>query len=134
MLSVFPGLLAFGLFAPLLLRIVTGFVFLRFGWSKLSSDKENKSAFFESIGWKPGSYFAFGFGVLEIIIGCSLIAGFYTQISALAATLILLGALAIKRKHSEQFESSTGFLFLLLIISISLLVSGAGLFAFDLPL
>lgn len=119
MLNVFPDLLAFGLFAPLILRAAVGFVFVRFGLSKIS----NYSAANKRI-----------LGIIEVIIGGSLIAGFYTQISALAAAIILVGALKIKHKNPEQIKSSFGFLLLLFVISISLLVSGAGLFAFDLPL
>jgi len=119
MLNVFPDLLAFGLFAPLILRAAVGFVFVRFGLSKiLNYSTTNKRVL----------------GIIEIIIGGSLIAGFYTQISALAAAIILIGAITIKRKNPKQIKSSLGFLLLLFVVSISLLVSGAGLFAFDLPL
>lgn len=134
MLSIFPTLLTFGLFAPFLLRVALGLVFIRFGWHKLGSGRADKTAFFESLGWKPGSYFAFGFGVIELTAGLLFIVGLYTQLAALVATFIILGTLILKRKTADDIESSTGFLALLLVIALSLLVSGAGFFAFDFPL
>lgn len=134
MLNPFPGVLAFGLFAPLLLRIAVGLVFVHFGWHKLGRGRAEKAAFFESLGWKPGIYFAVGFGAVELALGLLLIVGLYTQIAALVAALIALGALILKRTHQTGIGSSRGFLALLLVISLSLIVSGAGLFAFDLPL
>ncbi len=145
MLSVFPDLLAFGLLAPLLLRVALGLMFVRFGLHKLGRGRADKSAFFDSMGWKPGNYFAFGFGIIELATGVLLVVGLYTQIAALITIIILLGALIIKTsplrrpaeeagKHALGIESGKGFLALLFIISLSLLVSGAGFFAFDLPL
>ncbi|MDP3661381.1 MAG: DoxX family protein [bacterium] len=134
MLSVFPDLLAFGLLAPFLLRVALGLVFINFGWYKLGKNRAEKAAFFESLGWKPGNYFAFGFGAIELIAGILLVIGLYTQPAALVAALISLGALLLKRKTTNGIESSTGFLTLLFVIALSLLVSGAGFFAFDFPL
>lgn len=134
MLNPFPDLLAYGLLAPLLLRVAVGLVFVRWGWGKLGKERVEKAAFFESLGWKPGAYFAAGFGIIEFAVGVLLIAGIYTQIAALVAALITLGALTLKRTHQTAIEGSRGFLALLLVISLSLVVSGAGLFAFDLPL
>ncbi|OHA18992.1 MAG: hypothetical protein A3C08_00635 [Candidatus Taylorbacteria bacterium RIFCSPHIGHO2_02_FULL_47_18] len=134
MLSVFPDLLAFWLLAPFLLRVALGLVFVNFGLHKLGRGRADKTAFFESLGWKPGEYFAFGFGAIELIAGLLLIVGLYTQIAALVVALILLCALILKKKVPHGIESSRGFLALLFIIALSLLVLGAGLFAFDLPL
>lgn len=134
MLSVFPDLLAFGLFAPLLLRVALGLAFVRFGWHKVGRGRAEKAAFFDSLGWKPGAYFAFGFGALELAVGTFLLIGLYTQVAALAAALVSLGALVLKKKPSQGITSSRGFLGLLFIIALSLLVLGAGFFAFDLPL
>lgn len=134
MLSIFPTLLVFGLFAPFLLRVALGLVFIRFGLHKLGRGRADKIAFFESLGWKPGKFFAIGFGAIELVVGLLLVVGLYTQLAALVAAIIALGALILKRKATHGIESSRGFLLLLLIIALSLLVSGAGAFAFDLPL
>ncbi len=134
MLSVFPNMLAFGLLAPFLLRIALGLVFLSFGKYKLGKGRASKAAFFDSLGWKPGAYVALGIGIAELAIGLLLVVGLYTQVAALASSLILIGALLLKKKSADGIESSRGFLALLLVIALSLVVSGAGAFAFDLPL
>lgn len=134
MLNIFPDLLAFGLFAPLLLRVAAGLVFVSIGWHNLGRSRAEEATFFESLGWKPGIYFAAGLGAIELTTGLLLIAGLYTQIAALAAAIISLGAFTLKRRAPQGITSSRGFLLLLLVVSLSLLVSGAGLFAFDLPL
>lgn len=134
MLNPFPDLLAFGLTAPLLLRVVLGAVFIDFGWSKLKKDREKKAVLFEGLGLRPGVYYAALSGVIELAAGILLVIGLYTQIAALAALVISLAAYRLKKKHPESMESARGFLALLCIISLSLLFSGAGFLAFDLPL
>ena len=134
MLSVFPDLLAFGLVAPLLLRLSLGVLFLEFGWKKLAGDREKKTAFFETLGLRPGAYYAVGFGTLEVVCGLMLIVGLYTQVAALIALAISGSAYALKKKYPEHFKNDRYFFFLLVVISFSLLFSGAGFLAFDLPL
>ena len=134
MLSVFPDLLAFGLLAPFLLRVALGLVFISFGKYKLGSERAEKAKFFESFGWKSGLYVATVLGIIELVVGIFLLIGLYTQIAALVAAFIMFCALILKKKSPHGIESSRGFLALLFIISLSLLVLGAGLFAFDLPL
>ena len=134
MLNTFPDLLAYGLLAPFLLRITLGLVFVRFGWHKCGRGRVEKAAFFDSLGWKPGASVAMGLGALELAVGALLIVGIYTQLAALAAAVVLLGALILKKQSPQGIASSRGFLALLFIIALSLIVSGAGFFAFDVPL
>lgn len=134
MLNPFPDLLAFGLVAPLLLRVALGMVFVDFGWSKLRRDGAQKAALFEALGLRPGVYYAVLFGVIELAAGILLIIGLYAQIAALAAAIISAAAYYIKKKYPEKFQSDRCFFCLLFIIALSLLFSGAGFMALDLPL
>ena len=134
MLNPFPDLLAFGLIAPLLLRAVLGVSFIDFGWNKLSRQKQEKVAFFESLGGRPGAHYALILGVIEVVCGLLLVVGLYTQLAALAAGIICASALYLKQKHREKWPHDRRLFLLLFIISISLLFSGAGFLAFDLPL
>ena len=133
MLNTFPDLLAFGLIAPLILRIAVGAMFLNAGVKKLRQ-RTWVFALFERLNLKPASTYTIAFGVLECVAGALLIVGFLTQIAALITLLISAFALYSKSKHPEQTPGSRGVFFLLLVISLSLLFSGAGFFAFDLPL
>ncbi len=134
MLNFFPYLLAFGLIAPFLLRIAVGVVFVVFGWKKLGSERAGKSAFFETLGLKPGVHFAITLGVLELAIGTLLFIGLFTQIVALLAFLISIVSYYLKGKHPDSLSNTKNFFLLLAVVSLSLLFSGAGFFAFDLPL
>ncbi|MDO8564818.1 MAG: DoxX family protein [bacterium] len=134
MLNLFPELLAWGLLAPLLLRIVVGLIFVSYGWNILRRDRETASAFCESLGCKPGTTYVWVWGLLQIAGGLLLIIGLYTQGAALGL-MALTGILAsLKRKHPERIPFERRFLDLLLVVLVSLLFSGAGLFAFDIPL
>lgn len=134
MLNPFPDLLAFGLLAPLLLRLALGVIFFGFGWSKLKKDRERKAMFFETLELKPGAYYTVAFGLIELAAGILLVIGLYTQIAALAALLISIAAYRLKGKYPEKFQNDRCFFFLLIVIALSLLFSGAGFLAFDLPL
>ncbi len=134
MLNPFPDLLAFGLIAPLLLRIALGVMFFDFGWSKLRRQRAEKAALFESFGFRPGARYALVLGIVEMVVGALLIVGLYTQLAALAAALISAAVLYLKKKYGDRWPHDRRFFLLLFIISLSLLFSGAGFFAFDVPL
>lgn len=134
MLNPFPDLLAFGLAAPLILRLTLGAIFVDFGWKKLFQDRTAKGAFFELLRLSPGTLYAIAMGILELVAGLLLIAGLFTQIAALLTLLISSAACYLKGRYPDQLTNSKNFFFILSIISLSLLFSGAGFFAFDLPL
>ncbi len=111
---VFPALLTYSFFVPLLLRICVAGVFLldaRKYWDK----KER--------WWIPDGV-ALGAAVL-------LLAGYATQLAA----LIGIGYLAFvfyKKDHDSVFNSKP-LAFLALAVLVSLLITGSGAFALDLP-
>lgn len=133
-LSIFPSLLLFQYYAPLILRVALGVIFVDFGWAKLTTQKTEKARFFDSIKLKPGNTFVWIIALTEIVSGIFLIAGFLTQIGALVVIIISLASLYLKKKYPSSFASSFGFLFLIFIISLSLILTGPGKFALDLPL
>lgn len=133
MLNPFPDLLAFGLVAPSILRLVVGAMFVNAGVKKLRR-RSWVLALFERLRLTPAAYYAVAFGVLEVVSGLLLAVGLFTQVAALVAALISLFALYCKRAHPEQTPGSRGVFLLLFVISLSLLFSGAGFLAFDLPL
>lgn len=134
MLSPFPILLSFGIIAPFLIRTLLGILYVRYGWFKIKKGRDVKAAFFEKIGLRPGAAFALAFGTVEIIGGIMLIAGFYTQIAALILSIIILGAVITKFRKPSALPADMDFYLLLLVATVSLLFSGAGALAFDLPL
>ena len=63
-----------------------------------------------------------------------LIAGLYTQIAAIALSLLLLAAVFIKWRKPELLKNDTEFYILLAAATATLIISGAGAIAFDIPL
>ena len=134
MLNPFPHLLTYMLAAPFILRVVLGFVFLKFGYLKLVRERAQKISFFEKVGMKPGIVFVWIIGGLEIISGILLIIGMWTQIAALVSGLILLGAVVIKWRKPTLLPGEMILFVTLFAIALSLLFSGAGFWAVDIGL
>jgi len=134
MLNPFPELLDFALPAVFLLRFVLGIFFVRFGYLKLSRDKEVKMHFFEQAGLRPAYVFLWGTALLEIVGGLMLVFGVFTQIAALVLSILMLGSVIIKIRNTSALRNDLEFYVLLFIATLSLLFLGPGIFAFDLPL
>ncbi len=118
MLSIFPKLLIFEGFTPFLLRLTLGLVFILWSYKKIKSiDKK-------ILAW----------GVFEGVIGVSFIIGFLTQLSALISAVIFGVKLIQKIRQKAFLNDGVNYYLILFVISITLLISGAGLIAIDLPL
>ncbi len=111
--SIFPGLFFLSYFVPTLLRVVVGVLFLISGWKLLKSHAHDKLA---------GAGFS--------VIGILLVIGLFTQLAAIGGIIHILLAryLGLQTKFSS---SSAGIL--ALIILVSLVFTGAGALAIDLP-
>ncbi|HEY9584454.1 MAG TPA: DoxX family protein [Candidatus Paceibacterota bacterium] len=134
MLSIFPFLLSYKLLAPFILRITLGLIFVNYGWAKINRQKDEKVSMFEKMGLKPGLTYVWIVAAIEIIVGLLMIVGLWTQVAALIALIILAIALILKKKQPESLESSNGLLIICLVIALSLLFTGPGSWAFDMPL
>ncbi len=111
MLSIFPELLFLSLFAPFILRVTLAVLFGLASWAR----------------FKKGPL---ALSVAEALVAILILIGAWTQLAALAA-LALLGIYLCFRSHAPYTRST---LLLALPIAFSLLITGAGAFAFDLPL
>jgi len=134
MLNTFPDLLTYSMLAPLILRVVLGFIMVNLGFLKAGTEKERWVGLFDLIGLRPSRWFVKIFALIEIIGGLMIIAGAYTQIVALVFVLITLSELILEWKEETLVKRNLPFYFLLFTISLSLIFSGAGAFAFDLHL
>lgn len=120
MLNPFPELLNFSLLVPFLLRIFLGGYFLMYGYSLGKKISSGQKVF-------RGEWVGYFVALLSFLTGASLLLGFFTQIGALVL-IFLIPFLAFSQKQNYLFLLS------LFVMSLSLLISGSGLFAFDIPL
>jgi len=134
MLNPFPELLSYALFAPLLLRLVLGYIFINLGRLKLKSEKDRWIFSFETLKIRPAVFCVKTLAFIEIIGGTMLILGFYTQIAALVLAFITFAELFIEYKEESLLKRNLVFYLLIFTICLSLLFSGAGFMAFDLPI
>ncbi len=133
MLSIFPELLSYSQVAPFIFRVVLALIFIGTGYSKLFKDFQQTSSFFESLKIKPGKFWAVFVGIAEFVSGVLLLVGFLTQIAALLIAIIMFVAI-ITAKRDEGFVGGYDFDLLILVVALSLLVLGPGIFSIDLPL
>lgn len=134
MLSPFPALFAFSWFAPTIIRIVLGVFFIQFGVAKLRSEKSEKLTFFELAGFPQAHTFLIATAWIEILGGAMLVAGLYAQVAAIALSILMAGAVWIKRRKPELLKNDIEFYILLLVATVSIILTGAGAIAFDIPL
>lgn len=111
LLNVFPELLFLSFFAPLLLRVVAGIVFISYTIRKRTCWSER----FRDIVFLLG--------------GILLVAGAWTQVAALVLVTFLIVGFFLKEKQVSLASRA-----LLIAICLSLILTGAGVLAIDYPL
>ena len=134
MLSVFPTLLAYNLAAPLIFRITVGLIFICFGYSNRKKNRDEKISALARFKLYSGKNWLMLIALIEILGGAFLLSGLYTQVAALVLSIVTFIGILAKQKNPDILKLSAGFLYLLLLITFSLLLLGPGFFAFDLPL
>jgi uncharacterized membrane protein YphA (DoxX/SURF4 family) len=131
--NVFPDLLSFALIAPFILRIVVGLIFVNLSSLKLNKERAGWINSFNLLKIKPAGFFTGLLGIIESVGGFLLIIGAYTQVTALVLGVISLCEMLIEYKEDSILKRDFVFYFLLTAICASLLLTGAGLFAIDIP-
>ena len=134
MLNTFPSLLNYSWFAPLILRLVLGYVLIDAGILKFKRERRDWITTFAAYKIRPAHIWVTLYGLLEIVGGAMLVLGLYTQVAALA--FVLLSGIELYIEYTEGAVLKRDFVFYLLVfaIALSLLLTGAGAFARDLPL
>lgn len=132
MLNPFPDLLVLGFFAPTLVRIAAAGVFLYVGYTHWKGRAALCQTRFPIIG--QGKWIAWFSVAVHLAIGASLFFGYDTQIGALVGGIAAVKGILFSSMYRSAFPFSRSTYVLLLAICLSLLLSGAGAFAFDLPL
>ncbi len=132
MLNPFP-IQFLSLFAYFILRVIVGLVFLLFSYRHFK---------YRAFLYIPLSLKIFPFGKIttaaiilaELIIGILFTLGIYTQIAALLCIALSIKMIFLVKKFSSPYLPTRLTYLLLFGIGCSLFITGAGVFAFDLPI
>ncbi len=134
MLNPFPSLLVYGFFAPTLLRVVAAGAFFYLAtlhWRTREGVAHDLSGM---LGRSTAGPAAAIFPLVEFLVAAGLLFGFWTQVAAIVGAVLCLKILFVKRGLRHLSPISHLSYILLGVICLSLLATGAGAFAFDLPL
>ena len=132
MLNPFPSLFFLSFFAPTILRVAAACVMAYIAYTHILNREAIAKTHFPLIG--AGAWVAWVSIIVEILVGASLFFGYGTQYAAILLALIALKYMVWAGKYPKYFIYSRSTAFLLLVIALSLLLTGAGAMAMDLPL
>jgi putative oxidoreductase len=134
MLNPFPELLTYSLLGPLMLRVLLGLIFIDLGALKLRSERQRWIASFDTLYLRPADFFVTLYALIQIVGGILLIIGLWTQVAALVFVILVGAELYTEWRAREILKRDMVFYLLIFVISLSLLLTGAGAYALDIPL
>ncbi|MCD5382437.1 MAG: DoxX family protein [Candidatus Pacebacteria bacterium] len=121
------------LLAYFILRVFVAGTLLFLGIKHLRHRHNIKHAM--QLRWFPFGLFSVWYlALIEIICGLMFLFGIYTQIAALLVLIMAVKFIFFGKYISSPFIPSRMFYILLTAASLSLFITGAGAFAFDLPI
>jgi len=126
MLNTFPSLLTYGFFAPTILRFTIAIILFYLAyqqWSKRVEISKVRAFVFPTLSI-----------IFNAVVGIGLLLGYLTQIAALLAIIGFCIGLWLNRRHPHIVILPNSTVIVLLVTCVSLLFTGAGAFAMDLPL
>jgi len=122
-------LLVFGDWAIFILRAAVGLILIRHGLPKLKNLK-GTGEWLESVGFKPGTFWAAVAGVVEFAGGLALVLGFLTQLAAFFIALQFL-VILVKFKKDKIFAEESEIDWLILAAALALMTLGSGAWALE---
>lgn len=132
MLNTFPDLLSLGFFAPTILRITVALAFLFGAYLQHRRLEELSRIRFPIVG--AGAWIIWLSIIAHTVIGLMLFFGYYTQIAAILGIVGSIKGIVYAKKYPRLFALCRADYVFILAICLSLLLSGAGAWARDLPL
>jgi uncharacterized membrane protein YphA (DoxX/SURF4 family) len=133
MLNPFPQFMFLSFFAPTLLRITVAVVFAMIAFRLYKTRAEVARGKVPFIG-TPGMAFVIIAIIIDLLLAVMLFLGWSTQLAALVGTIVSLKHAWAAGRYPLWSPKSRSVYILAAIICISLLVTGAGAYAMDLPL
>lgn len=132
MLNIFPQLLSFILIVPLIIRVTLAL----FLFALIVSLIKNRNQISLYLRFKIiPEYLSLGLLIVTAtVLGIMITVGVYTQIIAIILTILFIKMLIISWWRNFIFVYPPSTLILLTVMSVTLIISGAGKLAVDLPL
>lgn len=82
----------------------------------------------------PPRWLLWCLGILEIVLGLQFLLGFLTQIAAIITVLLATTLLLLPHTRIRKHVPDSSFWLLVIGVCFCLFITGAGAFAYDLPL
>lgn len=120
--------LVFGDWGLLILRVALGIILVAHGWPKISNIKG--TAEWMGTTFKPGILWAVLVAVIEFVGGLFIIAGFLTQLVAVAVA-IQFAFITLKMNLKKGLKGGYEFDLLILAAALALLTLGSGALSVD---
>lgn len=133
MLNTFPQLLTYGFFAPTILRILVALSLAYIAYAQISRRKEISQTGFPFIG-RPDATLVIISAIIIFLTGAALFLGWHTQLAALVAMVICLKHAVYAKKYPRAIPLCRLEYVYLIVILFTLLLTGAGALAMDVPL
>jgi putative oxidoreductase len=130
-LNTFPDLLTYQIFAPFILRVIVGFIVINLGYLKFGKEKTQWKELFETIHFHPAELCTKILATVEIVGGLFLLAGAYTQITAMVFAVLFFCEAVLEYREEDLESRNLTFYILMFAIVLSLIFLGAGIFALD---
>lgn len=134
MLNTFPSLLTFGFFAPTLLRVLVAFSLFYVGYAQAIRRKEITEEVHLPLIGHPDSTLVIISAFIIVANSLALLLGWHTQLAALLGIVICLKHLWYAKKYPRAIPLCRLDYVYIVVILCTLLISGAGALALDLPL
>lgn len=131
----FDYLLTYQDWAPLILRLVLGGAFIAHGYPKLFKMFAGFAGWLESIGIRPGKFWAAVVGIVEFFGGIALVLGLFTQLVGLLVAIDMVVAMAKvkwgKVKFIEMERMGWELDLAYLAMALALVFVGSGSYSLD---
>lgn len=133
MINTFPQLLDFAFFAPTILRVLVAVSFFYIAYAQFSRRKEIAHLKIQIIGHVDQTMVALSSLVIAAV-GVALFLGWHTQIAALLGMLVSLKHAIYAKKYPRLIPLCRLEYVYIIVILCTLLLTGAGALAMDVPL
>lgn len=137
MLTTFPSLISYSFFVPMFLRIAVALFLAKLAVGHFKNKKTLSDELHHSFRWMSHEMSVWLTGLLilaEVSLCILLFVGAWAQIASILAALGFAKMAYWGEKLPAYAPLPRSTYLLLIVISLAVLITGAGAFAFDLPL